>query len=477
MATRNAERLKLAVYSIDVKDVLGKGSFGVVHKARDPDGYLVAAKCIDRTREQNVSKFAKGLKRLLDIDEVNVVKVFDIYQEENVVWMFMELRDCDLNKYFATVNANERGIQLWIMLDMASGVEYLHSQNIIHRDLKPGNILISRWTAKLADFDVSKFFEEDDDTLAMTSDVGTGAFKAPEFWMRNAEGKLIYHRNVDIYAMGLTFLAMIQDNQKLLPRIETPREDSELFQNIGALISERVRYKVKPQEILSEEKNTYASPLMREVRKLIHVMTKVKPEERITAVEVVQRLEKIQTENALSKFEAAAKHFRAARKDLQAAEKVSQAAEEKRQAVGRNLLTAEKDLQSAAFVHRAVWTKLQTAEKVSQAAKEECQAAEKRHGAAWGKVDAAEEEHEVAEEECQAARRMLQAAEKRHQVAGKKLQAQSLMLPRKATTMLGKISGAKRIYAPTCSNKGKFGICTGSSWAGVGMGPRQVMRV
>ena len=143
------------------------------------------------------------------------------------------------------------------------GVEYLHNKNVIHRDIKPENIL-----------------------------VGTKAYKAPEFWQRTADGKLNYHRNVDVYAMGLTFLAMVQRNKKLCPVIETPNDDSELHQPIGALIAERVRYKIEPMEIISEEKNLSCSPLVRDVRGLIQKMTRVEPRERLLAQTVVEELTK-----------------------------------------------------------------------------------------------------------------------------------------------------------------------------------------
>ena len=74
----------------------------------------------------------------------------------------------------------------------------------------------------------------------MSTNAGTDAFKAPEFYFRNAQGKVQYHRNVDIYSLGLTFLSIIQSDEKLkLTRIETPNTESELYEPIGRLIAER----------------------------------------------------------------------------------------------------------------------------------------------------------------------------------------------------------------------------------------------
>ena len=80
------------------------------------------------------------------------------------------------------------------------------AKNEIHRDTKPDNILNRGGLPVLAN--LSKFLEEEYDTSLLTSDVCTRASKAPEFWERNADGKLNHHGNLDIYAMGLTFLAI-----------------------------------------------------------------------------------------------------------------------------------------------------------------------------------------------------------------------------------------------------------------------------
>ena len=142
------------------------------------------------------------------------------------------------------------------MEGIADGINYLYAQNIIHRDIKPGNILIASdlpIVPKLTDFDLSKYLDPDYETSVMSSNVGTLAFKSPEFFKR-VNGKLRYHRNVDIYAAGLTFLAMTQahdGSRKLVPGTETPRDDSELFvQSIGQLIAERLKYKVQELNIV-----------------------------------------------------------------------------------------------------------------------------------------------------------------------------------------------------------------------------------
>ena len=123
----------------------------------------------------------------------------------------------------------------------------------------------------------------------MRSDVGTLAFKAPEFFQRTSPGKIEYHRNVDIYAAGLTFLAILQakkGTKMLIPQIETPMDDSEFnLPSIGQLIAERIKYKVKKLNTVH-----FKGPAMN-LKWIIREMTCVNPEEHLSASETLEKLE------------------------------------------------------------------------------------------------------------------------------------------------------------------------------------------
>ncbi|XP_038986291.1 serine/threonine/tyrosine-protein kinase HT1-like [Phoenix dactylifera] len=118
-----------------------------------------------------------------------------------------------------------------IALDIARGMEYIHSQGVIHRDLKPENILFDEdMCVKIADFGIA-CEEAYCDMLA--EDPGTFRWMAPEMIKHKHYGP-----KVDVYSFGLVLWEM------LTGRI--PYEDMTPIQAAFAVVDKNLRPIIPP---------------------------------------------------------------------------------------------------------------------------------------------------------------------------------------------------------------------------------------
>lgn len=89
-----------------------------------------------------------------------------------------------------------------IALDIARGMDFIHSKHVIHRDLKPENVLIDKnFHMKIADFGIACDEAYCD---ALADDPGTYRWMAPEMIKHKS-----YGRKVDVYSFGLILWEMV----------------------------------------------------------------------------------------------------------------------------------------------------------------------------------------------------------------------------------------------------------------------------
>src|SRR3984957_2816916 len=192
---------------------LGRGAMGVVYKARDPQIERTVALKTVILRGQDPEAEDEFRKRFLNeaqaagrLHHPGIVTIFDVGEEPEHHDPFIVLEYVageSLNKVLAREKklSVERALQ--IAEEIASALDYAHSQGVTHRDIKPGNILITKdGHAKIADFGIAKL------NLAHFTlpgkVLGTPAYMAPEQLSgEGADGRS------DLFSLGVILYAMV----------------------------------------------------------------------------------------------------------------------------------------------------------------------------------------------------------------------------------------------------------------------------
>ena len=186
---------------------LVKGSFGEVWIVKPKNVHasqeFIMKECT--CTEENAEIGKNEINMLKNCRDERIVSYIEDFYENNKIQIIMEYCEGgDLAKYIATQTQflDVDFIMEWV-IQLTSGVCFIHKNKIIHRDLKPANIfLTSEKKLKIGDFGISKELERASD-LASTF-AGTAVYIAPEI-----HGGDKYNAMADLWSLGVTFFEII----------------------------------------------------------------------------------------------------------------------------------------------------------------------------------------------------------------------------------------------------------------------------
>ncbi|MFB2892692.1 GUN4 domain-containing protein [Aerosakkonemataceae cyanobacterium BLCC-F50] len=175
MAWNRGDTLKDGKYTI--REVLGKGGFGITYRVRDENGRQFALKTLndDAIAEPNFAKlhedFMNEALRLAKFNHPRIVKVYKLLQEtvrKNNLFSSISL-SCILMEYIEGTTL-EKLVEKRGAIPEAEAVRYIqqigdaltaiHSEGLLHRDVKPSNIILraTNSEAVLIDFGIAREF-------------------------------------------------------------------------------------------------------------------------------------------------------------------------------------------------------------------------------------------------------------------------------------------------------------------------------
>ncbi|KAL9238362.1 hypothetical protein vseg_012793 [Gypsophila vaccaria] len=221
--------LKNVTNNFSEDNILGRGGFGTVYKGELHDGTKIAVKRMECgvIAGKGLNEFKSEIAVLTKVRHRHLVALLGYCLDGNEKLLVYEyMPQGTLSRFI--FNWAEEGLKplewtrrLSIALDVARGVEYLHTlahQSFIHRDLKPSNILLGDdMRAKVADFGLVRLAPEGKGSVE-TRIAGTFGYLAPEYAVT---GRVT--TKVDVFSFGVILMELITGRKAL---DETQPEES-----------------------------------------------------------------------------------------------------------------------------------------------------------------------------------------------------------------------------------------------------------
>ncbi len=189
---------------------IGKGGMAVVYLADDlQENRKVAIKILRSeltTDADFVRRFDTEAQAASSLSHQNIVKVFDVGQQDEMRYIVMEYIEGVTLKQLIQQRGRipwETAVPLAIQIGLA--LDHAHRNGIVHRDIKPHNILLTpQMTAKVADFGIARAASANTITMTGGAALGSVHYFSPE----QARGTIVGEKS-DIYSLGILLYEML----------------------------------------------------------------------------------------------------------------------------------------------------------------------------------------------------------------------------------------------------------------------------
>jgi serine/threonine-protein kinase len=199
----------------ELRELLGVGGMGAVYR-----GYqrtlerAIAVKVLPTALQSEAGfseRFEREAKTAAALEHPHIVPVHDFGIQRDISYVVMRLltggtlaeriqRHVDTGQPLPSL-----GEVANLLNQLASALDYAHSQGVIHRDIKPSNIMFdNHGSAYLVDFGIAKLLGATSALTGTGTTMGTPAFMPPEQW-RSEE----LSPSADQYALGATIYTLL----------------------------------------------------------------------------------------------------------------------------------------------------------------------------------------------------------------------------------------------------------------------------
>ena len=154
---------------------------------------------------RNIEKFLKEAKTMAELNHEGVVKVNDVFEENNTAYYVMDYIE---GKSLAEQLPIAQEQALAYIKQAAEALQYVHTKGILHLDIKPANIMINQsGKAVLIDFGISKHYDSEGKGTSLSTQGYSSGYSPIE--QMTPGGLKQFTPPTDIYALGATLYKII----------------------------------------------------------------------------------------------------------------------------------------------------------------------------------------------------------------------------------------------------------------------------
>jgi serine/threonine-protein kinase len=223
-------------------EVIGEGGMATVYRAFDqrlqrPRAIKVLSPAL-AMRPQLRRRFLAEAQTMATLEESRVVRVFDMGEDGDRVFIVMELVEGgSLLDRVKDHGALPPRMAVEVMAQLCDALQVAHDAGVIHRDIKPHNVLLTRGgQIRITDFGIAQVQHEGDPGMTKTGAVlGTWGFMAPE---QKSNAKSVDAR-ADIYSAGATLWSLLRN--EVPPELFMSDSEPEMFADIPSPVADVIK--------------------------------------------------------------------------------------------------------------------------------------------------------------------------------------------------------------------------------------------
>ena len=216
-----------------IEKILGQGGFGITYlatqellnrrvavkeffmrdfcsRAQDTATVTLGTDANREQMERYLAKFLKEAKVIAQLDHPNIIRIYDIFEENGTAYYVMEYIEGEsLSQLVKRRGALPEQEAIEYIRSVAEALKHVHSFGINHLDVKPGNIMVRRKDGRvfLLDFGLSKQYDAEGNQTSSTP-LGISHGYAP-IEQYTPGGMKEFSPQTDIYALGATLYYLV----------------------------------------------------------------------------------------------------------------------------------------------------------------------------------------------------------------------------------------------------------------------------